>query len=181
MQALDLSKAFQWLEPGPVVLLTTADRGRANVMTLSWHMVVDFVPQIACVVSAGDYSFAALRRSGECVIAVPGVDLAETVVDIGNCSGQDIDKFARFGLTPLPAAEVGAPLIAECLAQIECRVIDDRLVEPYNLFILEGVHAWIDEARCERRTLHAVGNGTFRVDGETLDLRARMTKWPEML
>src|SRR5579864_8375924 len=104
MKDLSLSKVYQLLEPGPVVLLTTARKGRANVMTVSWHMMVEFEPPlVACVVSNADYSFAALRATKECVIAIPGIKLAPKVVNIGNCSGRDVEKFAKFGLTPLPA------------------------------------------------------------------------------
>ena len=178
---LPLSKAFQLIEPGPVVLVTTAHRKKANVMTMSWHMVMDFTPQIGCIIGPWDYSFSALRATGECVIAVPTVDIAGKVVDIGNCSGQDVDKFKAFELTPLPAKNVKAPLIAECLANIECRVTDDSLVDKYNLFILEGVKAWIDPDRKERRTFHANGDGTFVIDGPTLNLRDKMTKWQSII
>jgi flavin reductase (DIM6/NTAB) family NADH-FMN oxidoreductase RutF len=105
MRALPLSKVYQVLEPGPVVLLTTACEGRANVMAMSWHMMIEFEPpQVACVVSGNDYSFAALRSTGECVIAVPARKLVRKVVDVGNSSGRDIDKFETFGLTKLPAS-----------------------------------------------------------------------------
>ncbi|HVQ11466.1 MAG TPA: flavin reductase family protein, partial [Methyloceanibacter sp.] len=144
MKELPLGKVYQLIEPGPVVMLTTAHKGRADIMTMSWHMMVDFEPPlIACVVSEADYSFAALRATGECVIAIPAVGLASKVVKVGNTSGRDIDKFAAFGLTKLPAEEVRAPLVAECFANIECRVTDTRLVNRYNLFILEGVKAWV--------------------------------------
>jgi flavin reductase (DIM6/NTAB) family NADH-FMN oxidoreductase RutF len=172
-----LSKAFQLIEPGPVVLVTTADQKKPNVMTMSWHMVMEFTPQIGCIIGPWDYSFSALRATGECVIAVPAVDIAGKVVDIGNCSGRDMDKFKAFELTPLPAKIVKAPLIAECLANLECRVADDSLVDKYNLFILEGVQAWIDPDQKERRTFHAIGDGTFVIDGRRLDLRNKMTKW----
>ena len=83
MRKLALAKVYQLLEPGLVVLLTTADKGRANVMTMSWHMMVEFEPPlVACVVSEADFSFAALRRTGECVIAIPALELAPKVVAI---------------------------------------------------------------------------------------------------
>ena len=181
MKEFPLSKAFQLIEPGPVVLLTTANKGKANVMTMSWHMDVDFTPLIACVVSNGDYSFEALYKTRECVIAVPAADLMKKVIDIGNCSGKDTDKFRTFNLTPLPATNVKAPLVAECLANIECRVTDARLANKYNLFILQGVKAWIEPKRKERRTFHANGDGTFVVDGRTVNLRTRMTKWQAII
>ncbi len=177
MIELLLSKAFQLIEPGPVVLVTTAHKGKANVMTMSWHMAMDFTPKIGCIIGPWDYSFSALRTTKECVIAIPTVDIATKVVEIGNCSGQEVDKFKAFDLTPLPAENVKPPLIAECLANLECRVVDTRLINKYNLFILEGVKAWIDPERKERRTFHANGDGTFVVDGQTLNLKKKMVKW----
>jgi flavin reductase (DIM6/NTAB) family NADH-FMN oxidoreductase RutF len=181
MKEFPLDKVFQFLEPGPVVLLSTARDGKANVMTMSWHMVMEFTPQFGCVVSPANHSFAALRETGECVIAVPAVDLIGAVADIGNCSGRDVDKLQAFGLTPLAAAKVEAPLIAECLANLECRVVDASLADTYCLFVLECVQAWIEPDRTERRTFHANGDGTFVVDGQTLDLKKQMVKWPEFI
>ncbi|MGP8232812.1 MAG: flavin reductase family protein [Methylovirgula sp.] len=171
MRELPLVEVYKLLEPGPVVLVTTASRGHANVMTMSWHMMVDFNPPlVACVVSNGDYSFAALRARKECVIAIPDVTLAETVVGIGNCSGSDTDKFKKFALTPLPAASVGAPLIGECFANLECKVVDTRFVNKYNIFILEVVKAWETPAKGRPKTLHHSGFGTFAVDGDIIHL-----------
>jgi flavin reductase (DIM6/NTAB) family NADH-FMN oxidoreductase RutF len=147
-------------------------------MTISWTMVVDFTPLFAITTGDWNYSFAALRKNKECVIAVPTVDLLDEVVGIGTCSGADTDKFARFGLTPVPGRFVKAPLIKECLANIECRVMD--IVGKHNLVVLEGLAAYLDSARKERRTVHAVGDGTFIVDGRGLDRRKTMaSKIPE--
>jgi flavin reductase (DIM6/NTAB) family NADH-FMN oxidoreductase RutF len=175
MKDLPLSKVYRLIEPGPVVFLTTARRGRANIMTMSWHMMVEFEPPlIACVVSSAGYSFAALRATGECVIAVPALALAREVVAVGNASGRDIDKFAAFGLTPLPAERVAAPLVAECFANLECRVADARLVNRHNLFVLEVVKAWTDPAQRKPKTIHHHGYGAFVVDGETIKLKSKM-------
>src|SRR5450631_2571382 len=107
MRNLPLSKVYRLLEPGPVVLLTTAHKGRANVMTMSWHMMVEFEPPlVACVVSNGDYSFAALRATKQCVVAIPALKLAQKVADVGNCSGRDVAKFEKCGLTPIKAKRV---------------------------------------------------------------------------
>jgi flavin reductase (DIM6/NTAB) family NADH-FMN oxidoreductase RutF len=176
MKPLALAKVYRLLEPGPVVLLTTAQHGRTNVMAMSWHMMMDFAPpRVACVVSRSHHSFAALRATGECVIAVPGVDLAATVVQVGNTSGRDIDKFWTFGLTASRAQRVAAPLVAECFANLECRVADDAMVDRYNLFVLEVVQAWTDRTRKDRRTIHHHhhGLGTFVVDGETIKLKSK--------
>ena len=172
MQALNLSKAFTLIEPGPVVLVTTHDGEKNNIMTISWTMVMDFTPVFAITTGEWNYSFAALRKHRECVIAIPTVDLLDTVVGIGTCSGVDTDKFARFKLTPIPARLVRPPLIQECLANIECKVID--IVEKHNIVVLEAVAAHIDNERQEQRTVHAVGDGTFIVDGDKIDRKKMM-------
>ncbi len=178
MKKLQLGKAFTLMEPGPVVLVTTNDGATDNVMTISWTMVVDFTPMFAITTGPWNHSYAALRKSRECVIAIPTVDLIDRVVGIGTCSGVDTDKFEKFGLTPVKGNQVGAPLIKECLANIECRVID--IVRKHNIVVLEGVAAYFDSSRKEKRTLHAIGDGTFVVDGRRLDRRKMMqSKLPD--
>ncbi|HEY0294397.1 MAG TPA: flavin reductase family protein [Bordetella sp.] len=179
LQAMPQPNAYRLLEAGPVVLVSTAHRGRANIMTMGFHMMVQHPSLIAAVIGPWDHSYQALKKTGECVIAIPTVDLAKKVVDIGNCSGSEVDKFERFGLTPVAAQSVRAPLIAECVANIECRVADTSLVDRYNLFLLDAVRVWTDPDRKERRTLHHRGDGTFAVDGRILDLRERMVLWKQ--
>ena len=175
MKELSLSKVYRLLEPGPVVLLTTARQGRANVMAMSWHMMVEFEPPlVACVVSSADHSFAALRATRECVIAIPALKLATQVVQVGNSSGRDIDKFETFGLTPVAAQCVTPPLIAECFANLECKVTDTHLVNKYNLFVLEVLKAWTDPAQKRPKTIHHHGYGTFVVDGKAIKLKSKM-------
>ncbi|CAN0618788.1 Flavin reductase domain protein FMN-binding protein [Burkholderia multivorans] len=172
MRELNLSKAFTLMESGPVVLVTTHDGGKDNIMTVSWTMVMDFTPVFAITTGEWNYSFAALRKHRECVIAIPTVDLLDKVVGIGTCTGADTDKFSRFGLTRVPAKLVRPPLIRECVANIECKVID--IVEKHNIVVLEGVAAYVDAAREEKRTVHAVGDGTFIVDGRKIDRKKMM-------
>lgn len=88
--------------------------------------------------------------------------------------GRKTDKFHAFGLTPQPASLVAAPLIAECYANLECRVADTRMVNRYNFFVLEVVKAWIDPAIRDPCTLHHRGRGQFMVAGETIKLPSRM-------
>lgn len=178
MNNFPLSKAFTLLEPGPVIMVTTHDGERDNIMTLSWTMVMDFRPLFAITTGPWNYSYTALTRSRECVVAVPTADMIDTVVGVGICSGMDTHKFAKFALTPLQGTYVKAPLIGECLANIECKVID--IIEKHNIVVLEGLAAYVDESREERRTIHAVGDGTFLVDGHKLDRREMMrSKLPE--
>jgi flavin reductase (DIM6/NTAB) family NADH-FMN oxidoreductase RutF len=172
---MSLSKVYQVIEPGPVVLLATTHKGRHNLMTMSWHMMVEFEPpMVACVVSASNHSFEALRATKNCVIAVPALELAPKVVAVGNCSGRDVDKFSAIGLTPVRAERVSPPLVAECFANLECKVIDTRLVNMFNLFVLEVLKAWSDPKQRKPRTIHHHGYGAFAVDGETIKLKSKM-------
>ena len=169
---LPLNKAFMLFEPGPVILVSTNDGKKHNLMTISWHMVTDFTPSLALTTGPWNHSFKVMMKTKECVLAVPTVDLAEKVVSIGDCSGKEVDKFRKFELTPLAGSVVAAPLVGECLACLECRITD--YLETPGIFLLQGVQAWIDEERKERRTFHANGDGAFVVDGATIDLKHLM-------
>ena len=172
MRKLNISKAFTLIESGPVDIVTTHDGKKNNIMTISWTMVVDFTPVFAITTGPWNYSFAALRKTKECVIAIPTVDMLDKVVGVGTCSGADTDKFEKFGLTPVKGKHIKAPLIKECLANIECKVID--IIKKHNIVVLEVVAAYEDRARREKRTVHAIGDGTFIVDGRKMDRRKMM-------
>jgi flavin reductase (DIM6/NTAB) family NADH-FMN oxidoreductase RutF len=169
----------QLLEPGPIVLVSSAWTGKNNIMTMGWHTVLEFSPSlVGCVIAGGNVSFEMVRKSRECVINVPTADLVDQVVGIGNCSGDEVDKFEKFGLTPQPAAEVAAPLIRECYANLECRIADASLVDKYNFFILEVVKAHAATAPKYPRTLHYRGQGIFLTSGDVVSNRRRkFTKW----
>jgi flavin reductase (DIM6/NTAB) family NADH-FMN oxidoreductase RutF len=172
MKKLQIDKAFTLMESGPVVLVTTNAGDKNNIMTISWTMVVDFTPLFAMTTGSWNYSYAALLKYRECVISIPAVDLIDVVVGIGTCSGVDTDKFKKFGLTPVKGEHVRAPLIKECLANIECKVVD--IIKKHNIVILKGVTAYFDNSRKEKRTIHAIGDGTFVVDGRKLNRKEMM-------
>lgn len=174
-KSFPLPKVFRLLEPGPVVLLTTSRKGHANVMTMSWHTMLEFEPPLlGCVVSNRNFTFNILKATKECVINIPTVELAAKVVGCGNTSGRDTDKFKRFRLTPAPASRVQAPLIEECHANLECRVVDTKMVSKYNFFVLEVMQAWIDPLRKRPRTIHHMARGVFMVAGKTIKLPSKM-------
>ena len=174
-RSLPLSKVYGLLEPGPVLLLTTAHKGRANVMAMSWQTMLEFEPPlVGCVVSGRDFSFTALKATRQCVLNIPTEELAPAVVGCGNSTGRRIDKFKDYALTPVAATLVAPPLIAECYANLECKVVDTRLVKRYNFFVLEVLQAWVDPACRQPRTLHHRGRGLFMVAGESIKLASKM-------
>lgn len=170
-KSFPLSKVYQLIEPGPVIMISTARNGKPNIMTMAWHMMVDFVPPlIACVMGEEDYSFEILKETKECVINIPTVDLAKKIVGVGSTTGSKVDKFKKFKFTQEPASKVDVPMIGECYANLECKVIDTQLIQPYNIFILEVVKAWIRPSKKRPRTIHHCGHGLFIVDGRTIKL-----------
>lgn len=175
-----VSEVRRFLEPGPVVLVSSAWKGKTNIMTMAWHTVMEFTPAlVGCVISSANHSYDMISRSKECVINVPTVDLATTVAKIGNCSGAAVDKFAKFKLTPAAAAKVKAPLIEECFASLECRLADGRLRDKYNFFIFEVIKAHAPARPKVPKTIHYRGDGQFIVVGRSLNLR-RLFR-PDML
>jgi flavin reductase (DIM6/NTAB) family NADH-FMN oxidoreductase RutF len=170
-----LSRVYGLLEPGPVVLLGTAHKGRENVMAMSWHTMMEFEPPlVGCVISDGDFSAIALNKTRQCTLNIPSVEIARQVVACGNSSGEKTDKFKAFGLTPLPASQVAAPMVAECWANLECRLIDTRLKNRYGFYVLEVTAAWTDPRVKDPKTIHHRGHGVFTVAGETIRLASRM-------
>src|ERR1700748_3142537 len=106
-----VGKIRRYLEPGPIVLVSSRYKGATNIMTMGWHTVMEFTPSlVGCVIAGGNHSFDLIRRSGECVINLPTADMIDLVVAIGNCSGADGDKFARFDIATVAATDVQAPL-----------------------------------------------------------------------
>jgi flavin reductase (DIM6/NTAB) family NADH-FMN oxidoreductase RutF len=162
----------RYLEPGPVVLVSSAWRGKTDIMTMGWHMMLEFSPAlVACCISSANQSFEMVRRSRQCVINLPTADLVDQVVGIGNCSGAEVDKFAAFGLTPIAADQVAAPLIEECYANFECRLADAGKVARYNLFIWEVVKAHVAITPRRPVTLHYRGDGEFMLAGKAISRR----------
>jgi flavin reductase (DIM6/NTAB) family NADH-FMN oxidoreductase RutF len=162
------------LEPGPIVLVSSGWKDETNIMTMGWHTVLDFVPSlIGCMITAENHSFDLIKRSGECVINIPELHMADTVVDIGNCSGREVNKFEKFNLTKEKASLVKAPLIVECYAHLECRLHDSKMVNDYNFFIFEVVKAHAPSSPKYPKTIHYRGNGQFMVSGKSVSYKNR--------
>ena len=167
------SQVRRYLEPGPIVLTSSAHGGRTNILTMGWHSVMEFTPSlVGCVISSANHSFEMIRRSRQCVINLPTTKLTDVVVGIGNTTGAEIDKFEHFGLTAEKASKVAAPLIGECHANFECRLHDDALVDRYNYFIFEVVKAHVAPSPKHPQTLHYTGDGVFVVSGKVISRRS---------
>jgi flavin reductase (DIM6/NTAB) family NADH-FMN oxidoreductase RutF len=169
-----LSEIRRHLEPGPIVLVSSGWKGKTNIMTMGWHMMMEFTPALfGCYIWDGNHSFEMIRRSKESVINIPTTDLVNEVVGIGNCSGAEIDKFKEFGLTPIRGGKVGVPLIKECYANFECKLADARMIPKYGVFIWEVVKAHVATSPKNPETLHYRGEGRFMISGRSINMRKK--------
>ena len=175
MRKGDIRKAFTYLESGAVLLVTTNDGTKDNVMTISWQMVMDFTPHIAISTGEWNESFETILKTKECALCIPSFDMIEKIVGIGVIHGSECDKYDRFGLGKAKAAKVKAPIITDCLAAIECKLED--YIEHHGLLVLKGVQLWENPEKSDRRVIHANGDGTFYADGEFRNLREEMRQW----
>lgn len=172
-----ISNVRRFLEPGPIVLVSSAWKDKINIMTMGWHLIMEFQPSlIGCYIWNANHSYDMIRKAKECVINVPTVELATKVVSIGNCSGRDINKFEKFKLTPLPSEKVQAPLIKECYANFECKLIDSSLIKKYSLFVLEVVKAHAAVSPKFPQTIHYRGDGLFMISGPTVSRYRKLFK-----
>lgn len=168
-----VSQVRRYLEPGPIVLVSSRRKGKTNIMAMDWHSVMEFTPSlVGSIISGGNHSFHMIRNSGECVINLPTTALIDTVVGIGNTSGAEIDKFKEFGLTPDEAQEVEEPLIRECYANFECRLYDHSLIDKYNFFILEDAKTHVAASPKHPQTLHYTGDGVFMLSGKIISRKS---------
>lgn len=181
---VDLSIASRLLNHGPVTLVSSAHDGARNVMAAAWAMPLDFdPPKVAVVIDATAYTRGLVEASGEFALNLPCRTLAEQVLLAGSASGREVDKFAHARLEAFAAARIGAPLVAGCVAWLECRVLPRPDNEQrHDLFLAEVVAAqaddrvfrdgrWrFDEAADDLRTLHYFGGGVFAATGACVDL-----------
>ena len=180
-----LPEAYRLLNHGPVTLVTAAHAGARNVMAAAWAMPLDFdPPKVAVVIDANTYTRKLVEAAGEFALNIPCAAIAANVIKAGSASGRDIDKFVFAGLTPFPAQCIGAPLVARCVAWLECRVLPRPDNEKrHDLFLAEVVAAqaddsvfrdghwqFSDDSDENLRTLHYYGGGHFATTGKTISV-----------
>jgi len=169
-----LKRAFTWFESGPVILVASNDGSMDNVMTISWHMVMDFSPHIAITTGSWNESYKTIIRTKEAVLCVPDASMINTVIKIGTVHGSEADKFEEYGLSRQKASKVKAPLITDCTACLECKL--EGHIEEYGILIFKGVQLWEGKDPAPK-LIHANGDGTFFEDGKLMNKREMMRQW----
>jgi flavin reductase (DIM6/NTAB) family NADH-FMN oxidoreductase RutF len=177
-----LSQAKWLVEPGCVVLVTSGTMENPNVMTFSWQTPVNNSDPclILLAISHVRYSYDLIKQNNELVINVPGEELLEQTHYVGTITGKDIDKFKEGGLTPIAARVVAPPLIEECAAHLECRVVEIFKMQSHDLLICEVLRAaaetelfdgkWIPE---KFHGLHYLCGNCFGVLGRTIKAQGK--------
>ena len=138
-----LSIAYRLLNPGSVVLISVADGERDNIFPVTWNMPVKKNPSMVAVLCGkGHFSYPFIERTHELGINVPDAGLVNAVYGCGTTSGRDVpDKFKRFGLNRQQAKHIKAPLVAEAVANMECRVTQFIDLGTSSLIIAEILDA----------------------------------------
>lgn len=187
---IDLPLAYRLINHGPVTLVTSAHAGASNVMAAAWAMPLDFdPPKLAVVIDASTYTRQLVEASGEFALNIPCLAIADKVLKAGSASGRELDKFAHAGLGRFPALRIGAPLVEDCVAWLECRILprpDNQ--QRHDLFLAEVVVAQADDRvfRDGRwqfdddslRTLHYFAGGAFATTGELIVV-GELSKQPQ--
>jgi len=180
--AVPLPKAYLLLNHGPTVLVSSTHGERRNVMAAAWSMPLDFSPsKVAVVIDKATLTRELVEASGEFVLSVPSRAQAAMTLAVGTSDGCKVDKFCMPGVEALAASLVSAPLIAGCLAWLECRVIPEpHIQKAYDLFLGEVVAAWADPEvfsngrwhfpDAERRSIHYLAGGRFFATGEPFEV-----------
>ncbi|RYZ60612.1 MAG: flavin reductase family protein [Proteobacteria bacterium] len=171
---LPVDSIRRFLEPGPIVLVSSEWKNKRNIMTVGWHTVMGFSPSlIGCYIWNENRSFEAIRKSRECVFNIPTIDLMKETIAIGNSEGEDIDKFEAYGLTPLKGKKIKAPLIKECYANFECKLYETKMIKSYNFFVFEVVHAVAATTPKFPKTFHYRGDGQFMISGDSKSMKSQ--------
>ena len=172
---LALDRFFLEIEEGPVVLVATRHRGVDNVMCLSWLMPLGFSRgdcDVAIMTGPWNRSFDLLVGSRVCTINVPTESLMEPAIRAGSTALADGDKFARLGLEKGQARKIDCPVILGCASYAALRLV--QYLERFSILILRPVEAGIDAKVHRERKFHAIGDGTFVLDGERRSYRRIM-------
>lgn len=174
-RALALDRFFLEIEEGPVVLIATRHRGLDNVMCLSWLMPLGFSRadcDVAIMTGPWNRSFASIMGSGVCTINVPTESLMEEAIRAGSTSVTAGDKFSKLGLGKAEARKIDCPVIAGCASYAAVKLV--KYIKDFSILVLRPVEAGIDPAVHGERKFHAVGDGTFFLDGEQRSYRRIM-------
>jgi flavin reductase (DIM6/NTAB) family NADH-FMN oxidoreductase RutF len=138
--------ALRMLAPGPLALVTTMYHDQPNIMTAAWMQPLSLSPLlISIAVQPSRLTYEFMTKTDVFAINIPTVDLLSAVHLCGMTSGNEKDKFEATGLTPELGVATEAPLIAECVAHLECEVRDRVSIGDHDLFVALPLRVTADD------------------------------------
>lgn len=173
------TESYHLINHGPCNLITTGDGHRQNVAPINWTMPLNNDPALMLtVIEEGIYTEKLLKASGEFTINLVGGTLAEKVLACGRCHGNEINKFEKFALTPLPGKKVKPPFLKESLAHIECKLIGQHPYDGVTIFVGEVLYAEVEQELWsgksliaeKAKTIHHLTAGTFAISDRTIQI-----------
>lgn len=170
---VDFSSAYLLLHPRHTVLVSCADKtGRSNIITLAWTMPTSISPPLVAIsIAPKRYSHELIEETGEFVINVPTVEILKETLFCGRRSGRKVDKFREAKLTQTSAKRVRPPIIEECVAHLECKVVQKMKTGDHTIFIGEVLEAYANEGFDPKRIkpiYHAGGEDFLTLAPEIL-------------
>lgn len=173
---LEPNKSARLLNPGAVALVSAAHKGRDNLFAVTWNMPVRKDPGMVAILSGKrHFTYPLIADSGEMALNLPTENLREAVFGCGSVSGhKEEDKWTRFGLTREEGRVIGAPLVREAVARLECRICQVVDLGKSALLLAQIVAADIEEEHYNEKDggytyasglklLHHLGGNRFSV------------------
>jgi flavin reductase (DIM6/NTAB) family NADH-FMN oxidoreductase RutF len=173
--AVNYQNAYRLLHPMHTFLVSCVGKaGKPNITTVAWIMPTSQNPALITMsLGTTRHSHTLIEESGEFVINVPTLETMQAIYACGNLTGRSFDKFKKANLTPMPSKKVKAPAIRECIAHIECEVVDKLKTGDHTVFVAKILEAYADmgvftesgyELKKARMLYHAGGNNFFVLD-----------------
>ncbi|MBI4334021.1 MAG: flavin reductase family protein [Chloroflexi bacterium] len=120
--------------PCSVVIVSASASRKQGAMTASAMYVSQSPPLLAVSLSKSFATYQLIEASREFAVNVIADSQSDLARKFGKAHGDEVNKFEEFGIKTEGGAKTGAPLIAGCFANIECRVKS-------SLWEVEGNHA----------------------------------------
>jgi len=132
-----IEKYYLLLHPRPAYIIGSGLVGeKVNFMAASWVTPVsEEPPRVAVAVDVESYTHELIEKYGEYTVNVLPVDKLNLVYKVGSTSGREVDKSQWFKYRR--GEKVGAPVILDSLAYLECKVVDTHEAEDVTLFIAD--------------------------------------------
>lgn len=177
---IPLEKANRILNIGGVVLITAKFKDRDDITPVAWNVPVSKEPALVAIAVAPErFIYSLIKKSGEFAVNLPTLKILKELYFCGKYSGRDVDKFEKTKLTRVDAKFISAPLIKECIANIECKVEKIYPAGDHNLIIGRALRAIVEKDLFEdylnvdldeAKTVHHLGKNLFTVPGRIIDV-----------